>query len=69
MVCQLLPAAKLPGAEVLETSHPWQASSRLADQLAATAAAVAPLEMEECGPFTKAPKSLGATVSVAKAVQ
>lgn len=43
MVCQLLLATKLPGAEALEASHPWQASSRLAGQLAAAAAAVAPL--------------------------
>lgn len=41
MVCQLLPATKLPGAEVLEASHPWQASSRPAGQLAASAAAAA----------------------------
>lgn len=67
MVCQLLPATKLPGAEALEASHPWQASSRPAGQLAAAAAA--PLSVEERRPFTKAPKTLGATIWIAKAVQ
>jgi len=68
MVCQLLPAAKLPGAEALEESHPWQASSRPASQLAAAAAA-APLEVGECSPFTKAPKSLGASIWITRPVQ
>lgn len=72
MVCQLLPATKLPGAEALEASHSWQASSRPAGQLpaaAAATAAAAPLSVEERGPFTKAPKTLGATIWIAKAVQ
>lgn len=69
MVCQLLPATKLPGAEVLAVSHSWQVSSCLAGQLAAAAAAAAPLEVEESSPFTKAPKSAGATIWITKAVQ
>lgn len=68
-VCQLLPATKLPGAEALAVSHPWQASSCLAGQLAAAAAVAAPLEVEECSPFTKTPKNAGATIWITKAVQ
>lgn len=60
MICQLLPATKLPGAEVLEASHPWQASSHPVSQLAAAAVpATASLWVEQCRSFTKAPKSLG----------
>lgn len=39
MVCQLLPATELPGTEALDRSHPWQASSHPASQLADVAAA------------------------------